>query len=229
MTGRLHLPVPALIVGGPLYRGEGFFMVLLFGATLLLVGPAWCSHLCYVGSWDNLISRRTRVPKVLPNKSQMLRVAIFLAIGVAALLFRLSELASTTVTTVAIVYGIAGVVVMVLISRKNGVMTHCVVYCPIGLAANLIGRLSPFRIRFGSDCDDCGACHYSCRYDALNEEHIQRRKPGITCTLCGDCLSGCSKGALKYGLFGFSPKTARIIFLVVVVSLHAVFLGVARI
>ncbi len=229
MTGKLHLPIPAMIIAGPLYRGKLTFMVILFATTTLIAGAAWCSHLCYIGSWDNLISRRTRAPKVLPNKSRILRVGIFLAIVAAALIFRLSGLVSTTVTAAAIVYGIAGVGVMVLVSRKNGVMTHCVVYCPIGLAANLIGRLSPFRIRFGSGCDDCGACHYSCRYDALNEEHIQRRKPGLTCTLCGDCLSGCSKGALKYGLFGFAPKAARTIFLVVAVSLHAVFLGVARI
>ena len=43
--GKLHLPVPALIAAGPLFRGERFFMPILFGTTLLLVGPAWCSHL----------------------------------------------------------------------------------------------------------------------------------------------------------------------------------------
>jgi ferredoxin len=133
------------------------------------------------------------------------------------------------VTAIAIAYGITGVGVMVFISRKNGVMTHCVIYCPIGLAANLIGRLSPFRIRFENTCDDCGACHYSCRYDALNERQIKKRKPGLTCTLCGDCITSCSKGALKYGLFGLSAESARTIFLVMIVSLHTVFLGVARI
>ena len=44
MTGTLHLPVPALILSGPLYRGEGFFMLILFGASLLLLGSAWYSH-----------------------------------------------------------------------------------------------------------------------------------------------------------------------------------------
>jgi len=48
MTGKLHLPVPALIVAGPLYRGSGFFMLILFTVTVLLVGPAWCSYLCYI-------------------------------------------------------------------------------------------------------------------------------------------------------------------------------------
>jgi hypothetical protein len=30
MTGKLHLPIPALIAAGPLYRGEGLFMIILF-------------------------------------------------------------------------------------------------------------------------------------------------------------------------------------------------------
>jgi len=51
MTGDLHLPVPALILAGPVYRGHGLFMPILYGSTVLLVGPAWCSFLCYIGSW----------------------------------------------------------------------------------------------------------------------------------------------------------------------------------
>lgn len=229
MTGKLHLPIPAMIIAGPISRGRITFMLILFVVTALLVGAAWCSHLCYIGSWDYLSSRHIRHPKALPKWSQSLRIGIFTAVILTAFLFRLFGLASTAVTAVAIAYGIAGVGVMVFISRKNGVMTHCVIYCPIGLAANLVGRLSPFRIRFKNTCDDCGACRYSCRYDALNESQIKRRKPGLTCTLCGDCISSCSKEALKYGLFGLSAETARTIFLVLIVSLHSVFLGVARI
>ena len=37
MTGALHLPVPALIVAGPAYRGGGWFMLGLFASTLVLV------------------------------------------------------------------------------------------------------------------------------------------------------------------------------------------------
>ncbi len=229
MTGKLHLPIPAMIIAGPVSRGRITFMLVLFVVTALLVGAAWCSHLCYIGSWDYLSSRQTHHPVDLPRKSRLLRIGIFSAIILAALLFRVVGLTSTAVTGIAIAYGIAGVGVMVLISRKNGVMTHCVIYCPIGLAANLIGRLSPFRIRFKNTCDDCGACHYYCRYDALTKRQIQKRNPGLTCTLCGDCIPSCSKNALEYGFFRLPPETARTIFIVAILSLHAVFLGVARI
>ncbi|HDJ22855.1 MAG TPA: 4Fe-4S binding protein [Candidatus Aminicenantes bacterium] len=68
MTGKLHLPVPALILAGPIYRGTLSFMLILFLVTIVLVGPAWCSHLCYVGAWDDIACRRKRrlVPLFFP-------------------------------------------------------------------------------------------------------------------------------------------------------------------
>lgn len=53
LQGVPHLPVPGLILSGPLYRGGGsLFMPGLFAVSLLLAGSAWCSHLCYLGVWD---------------------------------------------------------------------------------------------------------------------------------------------------------------------------------
>jgi hypothetical protein len=73
MSGDLHLPIPAMIIAGPLYRGEGLFMPILFGATLLLVGPAWCSYLCYVGSWDLNLAAGRRRPMQLPRWRHLFR------------------------------------------------------------------------------------------------------------------------------------------------------------
>lgn len=228
MTGILHLPIPVMIIAGPLFRGSGFFMLILFLSTTIVIGAAWCSHLCYIGAWDNLISRKMRRPKVLPSWSQPVRIGILLSVVLAALVFQKAGMPSSTATLIAILFGIVGVAIMIFISRKNGVMTHCSVYCPIGLVANLIGKLNPFRIRFTDACDDCGACHSFCRYNALNEIDIQQRKPSLSCTLCGDCLGGCPRDALRYKLFGFSAQRARIVFIVITISLHAVFMGVAR-
>jgi len=228
MTGKLHLPIPAMIIAGPLFRGSGFFMLILFLSTTIIVGAAWCSHLCYVGAWDNLVSRYTRRPKTLPPWSNAVRVGILLSVVLAALVFRMIGLPPITATIIAILYGVTGVGIMVFISRKNGVMTHCTVYCPMGMIANFIGKLNPFRIRLTDACDDCGACQSYCRYNALNPAHIQQRKPGLTCTLCGDCLAGCPKQALRYKLFGLSAQRARTVFIVLIISLHTVFMGVAR-
>ncbi|UCD16422.1 MAG: 4Fe-4S binding protein [Candidatus Zixiibacteriota bacterium] len=229
MTGRLHLPVPAMIIAGPIFRGESFFMLVLFSATVVLVGPAWCSHLCYIGAWDNAASRSVRKPRKLPSWRQPVRVIILILIIISAITLRLAGISSSAATILGLAYGLGGMAVMIFRSRKTGVMTHCVAYCPISILANWLGKLSPFRIRIKDDCTECGICRLSCRYDALNMSDIKKRKPNSSCSLCGDCIACCSDGWIEYRFRGLKPKTARAIFIVLAVSLHAACLGLARI
>lgn len=237
MTGKLHLPVPAMIIAGPLFRGGGFFMLLLFVATVAILGPAWCSYLCYIGAWDNAAARSKKTPAILPKWRNIARIGIFvfvvitsflLGLGFAQMTGMAAALGEAAFTWAGAIFGLAGLGIMIFISRKRGSMTHCVVYCPIGLAANLLGKLNPFRIKINDTCTDCGACRLACRYDALNKENIEARRPGITCTLCGDCITRCHENSIHYSFPGLSPGTARIVFIVMAVSLHAVFLAVAR-
>ncbi len=229
MTGELHLPIPALIVGGPLYRGGGLFMPVLFLATLLLAGPAWCSHLCYIGAWDDRASRLKAKPRPLPGWRGYMRVGILAGVVVAALLMRRAGVGPFAAAVIASAFGIAGVGVMLTWSRMTGTMAHCTAYCPIGWLACTLGKTSPFRIRINSGCIDCGACSKVCRYDALSSQDIERRRPAESCTLCGDCISECKHSAIGYGFPGLDPARARTLFLVMVVSLHAAFMGLARI
>jgi len=60
MTGELHFPIPMMIMGGPLYRGELTIMTFLFLSTVILTGPAWCSQLCYFGALDNIAAQKTK-------------------------------------------------------------------------------------------------------------------------------------------------------------------------
>ena len=121
---------------------------------------------------------------------------------------------------------LVGVAVMLLLSRARGSMVHCVVYCPIGLLAAWLGRLSPFRLRITDTCTDCLACTRVCRYDALHPDDIEARRPARSCTLCGDCLRTCKPDALA---FRFGPWPGRTAFVVIAAALHAAFLGLARV
>lgn len=228
MTGELHLPVPAVIIAGPLYRGEGLFMPILLGATLLLVGPAWCSYLCYLGAWDDRAARALRKPRSLPRWRRTLQVTIGLGTVATALGLRLAGAQPTAAILLGGVFGLVGVAIMLWWSRRTGQMTHCIAWCPIGALATWFGRLSPFRLRIGAACNDCGACTTFCRYDALTEHDIAQRRPGATCTLCGDCIRSCKDRVIEYRLPGLSADPSRLTFLVLVVSLHAVFMGLAR-
>lgn len=228
MTGKLHLPVPALIVAGPLYRGEGLFMVILFSLTLVLVGPAWCSHLCYIGAWDNLAATSRRRPKMLPGWTRIVRWLLCISVLAAAVALGKSDVPGSVAVLLAAAFGLLGVALMLLWSRQTGVMTHCISYCPMGLFADIFGRINPWRIRIHRGCNQCGICSRFCRYQALTPIDLEEGRAGLNCSLCGDCLSSCPHRHLHYHFPGLGQETARTAFLVVVVSLHAVFLGVAR-
>jgi len=229
MTSKLHLPIPAMILGGPLYRGNGFFMPILFLSTVVLAGPAWCSYICYIGSWDQTASSKKRKPAVMPRWRHPARIAILLIVPAVAVLLRLFGASSLTAVIFGLSFGIVGVVIMFIWSRKTGVMTHCITWCPIGLLANWLGKLSPFRLKINDTCDECGACSLACRYDALTVFDIQQRKPGLTCTLCGDCIKSCRLNSIEYAFLKLDPEKARTLFIVLVVVLHAVSTGIARI
>ncbi len=231
MTGDLHLPIPALILAGPLYRGHGLFMPILYGSTVLLVGPAWCSYLCYIGAWDDAASRtRSDPPVTIPVwATHVLRPFLLAAIVCIALVLR-SQGASVSLSAgLAIGFALSGAAVMISLSRRSGQMVHCTVVCPIGLISNLIGRISPWQVRIHQGCTLCGNCTRACRYSALKPIDLQLGRPGLTCTLCGDCIHQCPHNLIGYRFPGLSSSQARTVLLVLVVSIHAVFLGVARI
>ena len=228
MTGTLHLPVPALIMAGPIYRGEGFFMPILFLSTVALVGPAWCSWLCYIGAWD-AHAAKSRRPAPLPRWRQHIRVGLTILTALTAWGLRAAGAPVSVALFLAVAFGLVGVAVMLTLSRRAGVMVHCTAYCPMGVLANFLSRLNPFRIRIREGCTGCGICAHVCRYDALDDNRIALGAPRISCTLCGDCVSACPHEAMSYNFPGLSPDRARALFTVLVVSAHAVFLGVARI
>ncbi len=229
MTGKLHLPIPALIIAGPVYRGDNFFMPILFGSTLLFIGPAWCSYFCYIGSWDLLASQQVKRPLPMPKWRQPLRIAILILVVAAAYFLKVSETPVSLVTRLAALFGLGGLAVIIVRSRKKGVMVHCTTYCPIGAVANVLGKISPFRLRIDDDCTGCRKCSMVCRYDALKPVNIEEKAPGLSCTLCGDCIGTCKNSNIHYSFPGLSPQMARTLFIVIVVSFHAVSIGVARI
>lgn len=231
MTGKLHLPVPALIAAGPVFRGSGFFMPILFTVSVLLVGPAWCSHLCYIGAWDDQCSRisKKRPSDKFSHKLVWLRLILLLIVVGMAWFMRASGISGYMSVWLAGGFGLLGVFVMLYFSRKMGMMVHCTAFCPMGIVANLLGKLSPWRMRISADCCNCLKCSKVCRYGALQKSDIEAGRPGLSCTLCGDCVSSCAGMSIGYKLPFVSSLLSRRVFLVLIISLHALFLGVARI
>ncbi len=229
MTGKLHLPVPAVIAAGPAWRGDGFFMLGLFLSTVLLTGPAWCSHLCYLGAWDDLAATRRHGAGPLPRWTRVGKTVFASAVVIAAFLMGFAGVPGHAAALTGGAFGILGVAVMVLFSTRSGAMAHCLFWCPIGVLATRLGRISPFRLVIDPSCTRCKACFRTCRYDALSEEDLERGHPAVSCTLCGDCMASCRHGSIRYRFAALSGDHARALFIVLVSALHSVFLGLARI
>ncbi len=229
MTGKLHLPIPALIIAGPIYRGDGFFMPILLLTTLFLVGPAWCSHLCYIGAWEDFLTRKSQNRRRVPRTNNLIRATILLLVILSAYFMKRYGLDSFTAGISAIAFGSIGIGIILLISSRNGVMNHCLSYCPIGFVNALVGKLSPFRIKIGAACNGCMACSRVCKYEALAIEDIRKKRAGFNCTLCGDCVSSCRQGQINYHLPFVSTGFAHKAFVILIITLHSLFLAVARI
>lgn len=228
MTGKLHLPVPAIILAGPLYRLDGLFMPILFLSTLLLSGPAWCSQLCYFGAFDawNAKGKTERDPF---RYHKALRYSTFFLVVAGAILLRLTGASGWVATLAGLIVGLTGLGIMLTLSRKKKKMIHCSSYCPIGTLVSFMKRLSPFRVKLNTNCTHCMACVKSCKYDALHKENIEKGQPGYTCTYCGDCFSACKHGGLEYRFLGLHPAHAERLWIIVTVTLHTCFLMIARI
>ena len=230
LTGSLHLPVPGLIVAGPVYRGDGWFMLGLFGLSTLLAGAAWCSQLCYFGVWDATAAKKTKArpaPRWLPRlRLGMLALTLLTALGL-----RLSGAPVAAALACGLLLGLLLVPCALLFSRVLGYAAYCRGICPLGLVAQWLGRVSPWRVSRVGDCCGCLACVRACRQDAMSQTALEHGVSGHTCHLCRDCIHVCPKGALALTWLGkiTSRTWAGTVFLALLAGLHAAFLFMARI
>ena len=228
MTGKLHLPIPMMIIGGPIYRAQLSVMTILFLSTVILTGPAWCSHLCYFGAFDNLASGGKTSKEILKHKGVIKSTILILVIAMAIIL-RWLNVSMLLSTLIAVAFGLTGISIMILISIKKKKMVHCVMYCPVGTVVNVFKHVNPFRMYIDKSCTLCMHCTKFCKYDALNPADIKNSKPSLTCTLCGDCLAGCHHNSIKYKFLNMNPDNARNLYLILTISLHAACIALARI
>lgn len=256
LSGHLHLPVPGLIAAAPLYRGGGWFMLGLFGFSILLAGAAWCSHLCYFGVWDASAaksraggSRRlpgaraasaakadatvnaTQIPpRPAPERLPHLRLTMLGLTLAVPVLLRLANAPLEAALACGLLLGLLTLPASLLISRKAGYAAYCRGLCPLGLLAKWLGRLAPWRVRRTGSCCRCMACVRVCRQDAMSDPAASV-SPNADCNLCRDCVAVCPQQALSITCYGI-PDTkiwAGPTLIALLAALHAAFLAMARI
>ena len=234
LSGKLHLPIPAIIIAGPIFRFSSWFMIILFFSTIILSGPAWCSHLCYFGGFDSISSHKRTNNKIGPfsvgkKRKLITKFLVLLILISTALVLRIMNGANNIATLLAVLFGLIGIGIVLIASRKSGTMIHCTLYCPMGTIVNYAKYISPFRFEINSNCTACNRCISNCKYMALSKESIKEGKIERTCTYCGDCLTSCKHNALQYRFLRLSPQAAERLWLILTITIHAVFIAVARV
>lgn len=227
MTGKLHLPIPAVILADRFIASRDYSCPYFLSAPYYYPVPLGVASFVTSGLTHG-DARGKLERKRFPYHKQM-RYSILFLVMLGAILLRIFGASGRIATAFGIAVGVIGLLVMLLFSRKRRKMVHCSSYCPIGTLVSFLKYLSPFRVRLTTDCCHCMACTNACRYDALHKEEIEKGKIGYTCTYCGDCLSACKHGGYRISFPEIAPTTAERLWIVVTVVLHTCFLMIARI
>lgn len=229
MTGDLHLPIPAMIIGGAIFRLKISFMPILLISTIILSGPAWCSQLCYFGAFDNLAASQNKKSRFQILNLCRYKHIVLLIFVVATILLRSFNLNINHAAILGGIFGVLGLIIILFFSVRKGKMIHCIAYCPIGTIVSYLKFVNPFRMYIDTNCTNCMKCTAFCNYMALEKNDIENKKPGLTCTYCGDCLTSCHTNSIKYKFFSIKSENVHYAYLTISITLYTVFLAVARI
>ncbi len=210
------------------YVNAGFLLFVALILLTLVVGRFFCGWACHVVAYQDLCAWLLRRIGLRPHPVRS-RVLVFVPICTALYMFAWPQVTRwldgrdfpalvlhlTTDSFWATFPGpwIAALTVLVdgfLIVWLLGGKGFCTYGCPYGAVFGVADRFAPGRIRVTSACEQCGHCTANCTSNVRVHEEVARFgmvvDPG--CMKCLDCVAGCPKNALYFGLRGASRTGA---------------------
>ena len=173
-----------------------------------LFGRVWCGWLCHLGGVQDFLFHAPKLKLLTGVRSQrwlrvtryavfglwtaqllLTRKNIFCAYDPFRTLFNLLFTGWVSVALLAVL-----LVTSVLIYRP-----FCRTLCPVGVILGWTSLLpGARRMRIQKECVNCGLCSKECAMHALHRKTDRTAVDPENCIACGDCITTCRKGGIKY-------------------------------
>ncbi len=192
-------------------------VVTIFLIYLMFGGRSFCAWICpyhWLAELGEKIHLTLKKKKIIKNhtferKFRYYLYGFFLVLALITGYTVFATIIPVAILSRFIVYGpslmllwvLALLVFEVLYSRR----AWCRYFCPVGVSYQLIGLLSPLRIKWDREnCSNCKRCQSVCLVPHVLNDSINLGKSEFVnasdCTRCGLCVDICDDEALGYGV-----------------------------
>ncbi len=195
-------------------------VVLLLIVLTFVCGRIYCSVICPLGVFQDIVARIGRGKKKLPytysKAKNVLRysvLVVFLALmagGLTSIAARADSYAfyETEVWLKSLPTFLIALLTFIIIgvlAWRNG-RTYCNTVCPVGTVLGGISKFSLFRIEIDKEkCRKCNLCARRCKAACIDIPNAA--VDHSRCVTCFDCLKQCKHDAIHYR-FAYGKKEA---------------------
>ncbi len=192
-------------------------VVTIFLIYLMFGGRSFCSWICpyhWLAELGEKIHLTLKKKKIIRNhpfdrKIRYYFYGLFLVLALITGFTVFETINPVAIISRFIVYGpslillwvMALLIFEILYSRR----AWCRYFCPVGVSYQLIGLMSPLRIKWDKEnCSNCKRCQSVCLVPHVLNESVNQGKSEYVnasdCTRCGLCVDICDDEALSYGV-----------------------------
>jgi ferredoxin-type protein NapH len=192
-------------------------VVTIFLIYLMFGGRSFCSWICpyhWLAELGESIHQILKKKKIIKNhpfdrKIRYYFYGLFLVLALITGFTVFETINPVAIISRFIVYGpslmllwvMALLIFEILFSRR----AWCRYFCPVGVSYQLIGLMSPLRIKWDQEnCSNCKRCQRVCLVPHVLSDSVNQGKSEYVnasdCTRCGLCVDICDDEALCYGV-----------------------------
>jgi len=203
-------------------------VIILTVVVTLVLGRVYCSIICPLGVFQDIISNISGRRKGKKNRFTFSKEVAWLRYAVwvlffAAVIFGVQAFVALIepysafgriVTSIkhpvlpTVIIAAVTLIVVAVLAWKNG-RTYCNTFCPVGTLLSFFSRCAMFRPVLDTEkCKDCKVCEKRCKASCID---VASHKVDYSrCVACFNCIDNCKFDALHYKFaWGSGSKKAE--------------------